>query len=63
MNLGPHAHFIVAAYAIAALVVAGLIAWVEFDNRLLRQRLAALKAQGVSRRSEQTAAKPAENSA
>jgi heme exporter protein D len=63
MNLGPHASFIIAAYAVAALVVIGLIVWVEIDNRLLRQRLATLKEQGVSRRSENTAAKPAENAA
>jgi len=63
MNLGPYASFIVAAYAIAALVVAGLIAWVEIDNRQLRQRLAALKEEGVSRRSDTTATNPAENTA
>ena len=33
MNLGPHATFIIAAYAIAALVVIGLILWVEIDNQ------------------------------
>ncbi len=55
MNLGPHADFIVAAYAVAVLVVIGLIAWVEIDNRLLRQRLDKLKAQGVGRRSDRTA--------
>jgi heme exporter protein D len=51
MNLGAHANFIIAAYAITALVVIGLIAWVEIDNRTLRQRLTKLKAQGVTRRS------------
>jgi len=55
MALGPHANFIVAAYAVAVLVVLGLIAWVEIDNRMLRQRLDKLKAQGVSRRSDRTA--------
>ena len=67
MNLGPHATFIIAAYAIAALVVIGLILWVEIDNRMQRQQLAKLKEQGASRRSEKTAApsadKPAENTA
>jgi heme exporter protein D len=67
MNLGPHATFIIAAYAIAALVVIGLILWVEIDNRMQRQQLAKLKEQGVSRRSETTAApaaeKPAESTA
>ena len=63
MNLGPHASFIIIAYAIAALVVIGLIAWVEIDNRLLRQRLARLKEQGVSRRSETSVEKTAGNTA
>ena len=39
MNLGPHAGFIIAAYAIAALVVIGLIVWVELDNRAQRRHL------------------------
>jgi heme exporter protein D len=59
MNLGPHATFIIAAYAIAALVVIGLILWVEIDNRMQRRQLAKLKEQGVTRRS----AKPAESAA
>ena len=50
-SLGPHAGFIVAAYAVAALVVIGLIVWVELDNRVLRRRLAKLHAQGITRRS------------
>ena len=55
MNLGPHADFIIAAYVIAALVVIGLIVWVELDNRAQRQRLKKLQAQGVTRRSEKSA--------
>ena len=55
MNLGPHTSFIVAAYAVAVLVVAGLILWVELDNRAQRQRLKKLHAQGVTRRSEKSA--------
>jgi heme exporter protein D len=51
MNLGPHADFIIAAYAVAALVIIGLIVWVELDNRAQRQRLKNLHAQGVTRRS------------
>ena len=54
MNLGSHADFIIAAYAIAALVIIGLIAWVEIDNRAQRRRLKDLHAQGVTRRSGQT---------
>ena len=63
MNLGPHAAFIIAAYAIAALVVIGLILWVEIDNRMQRRQLAKLKEQGVSRRSATTGEKPAESTA
>ena len=51
MNLGPHAGFIIAAYAIAALVVIGLIIWIEVDNRVQRRNLARLAAQGITRRS------------
>ncbi len=50
-SLGPHAGFIVAAYAVALLVVAGLILWVELDNRAQRRHLKRLHAQGVTRRS------------
>ena len=63
MNLGPHATFIIAAYAIAALVVIGLILWVEIDNRMQRQQLAKLKEQGVSRRSAATVDNAAESPA
>jgi heme exporter protein D len=54
MNLGPHADFIIAAYAIAALIVVGLIVWVELDNRALRRQLKTLHAQGATRRSRPT---------
>ena len=49
--LGPHADFIIVAYAVAALVIVGLIVWVELDNRAQRRMLAKLHAQGVTRRS------------
>ena len=55
MTLGPHAPFIVAAYAAAMAILAGLIAWVLLDYRAQRRLLADLDARGVSRRSEQTA--------
>jgi heme exporter protein D len=51
-DLGPHAGFIVAAYVAAALVVAGLIAWVIADYETQRRLLADLEARGVKRRSE-----------
>ena len=52
MDLGPHAAFIIAAYAMAAVVVVGLIAWVIADHDAQRRLLADLEARGVTRRSE-----------
>ena len=51
MDLGPHGAFIVASYAMAALVVAGLIAWVVADHAAQRRLLADLEARGMTRRS------------
>lgn len=51
MDLGPHAGFIVAAYAIALAVVAGLIAWIVLDHRAQLRILADLERAGVTRRS------------
>jgi heme exporter protein D len=58
-DLGPHAAFIVAAYAVTALVFAGLIAWIVLDHRAQKRRLGALEARGVTRRSERPVEKPA----
>ena len=58
-SLGPHAGFIVAAYAVAVLVIAALIAWVMLDHRTQQRRLAALEASGVTRRSERPIERPA----
>jgi heme exporter protein D len=55
MNLGPHAGFIIAAYAVAVVVIGALIAWVTLDYRAQKRVLGDLDAQGVTRRS--TAAK------
>jgi heme exporter protein D len=52
MNLGPHAAFIVTAYAAAIAIVAGLVVWIAFDRRHLSRTLDAFEAQGISRRSE-----------
>jgi heme exporter protein D len=52
INLGPHAGFIVTAYAAAIAIVAGLIAWIVLDRRHLTRMLDAFEAQGISRRSE-----------
>jgi len=53
MDLGPHAAFIVAAYAAAALIVASLIGWVVLDHRAQRRVLGDLEARGVTRRSNE----------
>jgi heme exporter protein D len=52
MGLGPHAAFIVTAYAAAIGIVGGLIAWVAVDRTHLRRALEELETQGVTRRSE-----------
>jgi heme exporter protein D len=49
----PHLGFIVAAYALTALVVGGLVAAALLDRRALRRALAALEA-----RAGRTEAKP-----
>jgi len=51
MNLGPHAGFIVTAYAVAAAVVAGLITWIVVDHRAQTRNLEDLDRSGVTRRS------------
>jgi heme exporter protein D len=50
MDLGPHADFIIAAYAITAVVLAALTAWVIVDHRAQVRALAELEARGVTRR-------------
>lgn len=52
MNLGPHADFIVAAYAIAIAVIAALIVWVALDYAAQRRILRRLEERGVTRRSQ-----------
>jgi len=59
MNLGPHADFIIAAYALAVLVIVALIGWVMLDHRAQKRRLAELEASGVTRRSERAVERPA----
>jgi heme exporter protein D len=51
MDLGPHAGFIVTAYAVACVVVAGLIAWIVADHRAQTRSLEDLDRSGVTRRS------------
>jgi len=54
VNLGAHAAFVVAAYAVAALIVIALTGWVALDYRAQKRRLAKLEADGVKRRSGRT---------
>jgi heme exporter protein D len=51
MNLGSHADFIIAAYAMTLFVVAALIAWVLLDYSSQRRILGDLEERGVTRRS------------
>ncbi|HEV2000860.1 MAG TPA: heme exporter protein CcmD [Xanthobacteraceae bacterium] len=49
MDLGPHAGFIVAAYATAVVVIGALVAWVVLDHRAQARALAELEAKGGGR--------------
>jgi heme exporter protein D len=51
MDTVSHTGFIVASYAVAAVVVLALIAWVVLDFRMQRRTLADLESRGVTRRS------------
>lgn len=51
MNLGPHAFFIVTAYAVSGIIVAGLIGWILAEHRALTRKLAEFDARGITRRS------------
>ena len=53
MNLGEHADFIVASYALAIATILALIAWVLFDFRAQRRILGELEQRGMTRRSRQ----------
>jgi heme exporter protein D len=50
-DLGPHAAFIWAAYAVTFVAVLGLILFIVHDDRRQRQLLADLERQGIRRRS------------
>jgi heme exporter protein D len=50
-DLGPHAIFILAAYAVTFVAVAALAAAIVEDDRKQRRILAELEARGIRRRS------------
>jgi heme exporter protein D len=52
MSLGPHADFIIGAYAAATLVIALMIGWVIVDHRRQQRLLAEFEERGITRRSE-----------
>jgi heme exporter protein D len=55
MDLGPHAAFIWAAYAVVAVVLAALVAWLVLDGRRQQQVLDDLETRGSRRRSQRAA--------
>lgn len=50
-----HALYVTAAYAVTAIVLAGLIGWILIDQRGRKRDLAELEAAGVRRRSDKGA--------
>jgi len=56
--MSAHALYVTAAYAITAIVLAGLIGWILLDQRARRRELAALEAAGVRRRSDKAGTAP-----
>lgn len=54
IELGQHAEFILWGYAGVALGTLALVAWVLWDSRRVADRLKALEAQGIRRRSSGT---------
>lgn len=53
IDLGPHAGFIIASYAAAFAIVAGLLSSSLLAYRQARRRLADLEARGLRRRSDE----------
>ncbi len=50
--MSAHALYVTAAYAVSALALGGLVAWIVLDLRARRRELAELEAAGVRRRSD-----------
>jgi len=58
MDLGPHAAFIVIAYAVVVAIVVLLVAWIVSDYRRQLRTLHRLEADGVTRRSARPDERP-----
>jgi heme exporter protein D len=56
MDLGPHAAFIWAAYAVVGVVLAALVAWLVLDGRRQQHLVDELEARGIRRRSRRNGA-------
>lgn len=54
-EFGRHAEYVIAAYAMAALVIAVLIVWVRSDKTQLDKEMQVLEASGIRRRSTRSA--------
>lgn len=52
IDLGKHAVFIWASYAVTTLVLVGLITWLVVDGRRLARTLREFEARGIRRRSD-----------
>jgi heme exporter protein D len=55
IDFGPHAGFIVWTYLGVAILLIGLIGWVAWDARRVQDKLRALEARGIRRRSDERA--------
>jgi heme exporter protein D len=55
--MNAHTLYVTAAYAITAVVLAGLIGWVLLDQRARKRELAELEAAGIRRRSDKKGAR------
>jgi heme exporter protein D len=58
MDLGPHAAFIWAAYAVVAAVLGALALWLLLNGRRQQRLLDELEARGMRRRHERASAAP-----
>lgn len=56
IDQGPHAVFIISAYAGVTLAIAGLVFWTLLDAARIARKLADLEARGIRRRSAGPAA-------
>jgi heme exporter protein D len=50
MDLGPHAAYIWAAYAVETAVLTALVGWLLYDGGRQKRRLSELQDKGITRR-------------